>query len=304
MVTELDIAGEFIYDGIYVLNQMATIDQSALLFSFLYHISVGLERLQKIVIVLFEDINLENYKKFEKSLITHCHMDLSKRICKCTGINMNACENEFLQMLTVFYKSERYHRFNLESQFSAEQDSVANFIAKYLPPKKIQRHFLTDGIIISNDVKELFGRVIGKLSKKYYNLVCEGCVKSRTFSYELRSGSKAQKIFLGEYQKKSLQQQRITEEIVLKELLVYLRNTKDSNELIELINSIPPLDIDPALLNDYIFEVSKGIVPQSLIDEVEFLYGENGYSIDRSNQIKLIGNPDVSFDWDTDFDDE
>ena len=35
MVTELDIAGEFIYDGIHVLNQMRTVDEEASFFSFL-----------------------------------------------------------------------------------------------------------------------------------------------------------------------------------------------------------------------------------------------------------------------------
>ena len=53
MVNELNIAGEFIYDGIDALNRMNTIDEIPLLFSFLYHISVGIERIQKIILVLF-----------------------------------------------------------------------------------------------------------------------------------------------------------------------------------------------------------------------------------------------------------
>jgi hypothetical protein len=48
MVYELEISGEFIYDGIQALNTMDSSSNSAELFSFLYHISVGIERLQKI----------------------------------------------------------------------------------------------------------------------------------------------------------------------------------------------------------------------------------------------------------------
>ena len=70
MVTELDIAGEFIYDGIHRLNQMRAVNEDAGLFSFLYHTAVGIERLQKIVIVLFEEVNQEEYEEFEKSLKT------------------------------------------------------------------------------------------------------------------------------------------------------------------------------------------------------------------------------------------
>ena len=46
MVKELDIAGEFIYNGITELNGMDVIRDNASTFFTLYTISVGLERLQ------------------------------------------------------------------------------------------------------------------------------------------------------------------------------------------------------------------------------------------------------------------
>lgn len=300
MVEELQIAGEFIYDGISVLNQMNSIDQVSLLFSFLYHVSVGIERLQKIILVLFDNFDLESYKAFEESIITHSHVELNRRICKLTGTTTNTRQNDFLQVLTVFYKSERYYRFNLESHFSEERESVADFIKKYLSSEKIQYHFITRQMQISGDVKELFGRIIGSLAKKYYGLVRKGCAKNNTFSYELLSGSKAERVFFSNYYKQSLQQQMVTEETVLKELLVFLRNTDKNDGLIKFIESIKPLDLDSALLNDYISDICKGIIPQPLIDEVEFQYEENAYSADRLNQISVIGNPNILFDWDLD----
>ena len=116
MVTELDIAGEFIYDGIHTLNQMNSIEQDAMLFSFLYHVSVGIERIQKIVLVLFEEVTLSNYEEFEKSLITHSHSALNERILKNTKLQLNTRENVFLQLLSEFYKTARYQRFNVISQ--------------------------------------------------------------------------------------------------------------------------------------------------------------------------------------------
>jgi len=297
MGTELEIAGDFIYDGIHTLNQMDAIDQDSMLFSFLYHVSVGLERLQKIVIVLFENPTFENHKEFEKSLITHNHDELNKRICQNTNSNLNSRENEFLQLIATFYKSARYHRFNLETQYSREQKMVIDYIIKHIPKEKIQYHFMTNKILISDYIKEFFGKVVGSISKKYYELVYEGCGKSRTFTYELRSGSKAQKVFLPEHRNRSLQQQKITEMIVLKELMIYLKNTKDSNSFMRFLQDIPPLDLEIAFLNEHIYELSKGNISQSLIDEVKYLYEENSYSKDRMEMVDVIGNPNIVFEY-------
>lgn len=73
MVVELDIAGEFIYNGINELNRMEIITNDAPTFFSLYNISVGLERLQKIVLVLWKLEDTSDEEKFEKSLITHSH---------------------------------------------------------------------------------------------------------------------------------------------------------------------------------------------------------------------------------------
>lgn len=276
---------------------MKSIEQDALLFSFLYHVSVGLERLQKIVLTLFENITLENCEKFEKSLITHSHSELSERISKITKLRLDTRENEFLQLLAVFYKTARYHRFNIKSQYSKEQRMIADFIKKYLSQEKIQNHFITGKILVTDDVKELFGRVIGSISKKYYKLVHEGCTQNNTYTYELRTDSKAEKIFLSQHRNNSLQEQKITEMIVLKELIVYLRNTKQSNSFLRFLEDIPPLELDIDLLNEHLAELSSGIVSQSLADEVEYLYEENAYSIDRMNLVNMIGNTDVLFEF-------
>ena len=297
MGTELDIAGEFIYDGIHTLNQINTVNEEAQLFSFLYHTAVGIERLQKIIIVLFEVIHWEEKDAFEESLKTHSHMSLNNRIKKATNIQLNSRENAFLQMLNNFYQSARYDRFNLISTSTKERELFCDYLNKQIPKEKIEKHIFTNHIRVTPYVKEIIGRVIGSLSKKYFKLVHEGCNKTGTFTYELRPGSKAEKVFLSTYNNNSLQIQIKTEGIALKELLVFLRNTKEKHPLLHYMENIKPLDFDIALLNEYINELSKGTVPQSLIDEIDTLYEENHYFNNREEEINAIGNTSVDFDF-------
>lgn len=297
MGIELDVAGEFIYDGIHTLNQLHNIDEPVKVFSFLYHISVGLERLQKIILVLFEDEITKDVEGFEKSLITHSHIELNNRINKKTDVKMNKRENEFLTLITNFYKSARYDRFNINGDEKNEIELLEEYIKKYIPEAKIDRHFITKGINITKDVKTLFGRVIGNISKKYYELVRKGCNQNHTYTYELRPDSKAEKIFYSMTKKNSLYEQKVNESIVLKEFLVYLSNTADNSSFIRYLNDITPLELDSAFVNEYIDSICKGDVSQMLIDEVQHLYQENSLSIDRMNMIDLIGNCNVFWDY-------
>lgn len=296
MVTELEIAGDFIYDGVHTLNQMKSLRQDAQLFSFLYHVSVGIERLQKIVVVLFEDFNLEMVKEFSNGLITHSHVALQKRINELTECKLSRRENEFLSIITNFYYNGRYSRFDFGSPDKMEQRLVEEFIYKYLEESKMERSVSDESLLVNDDVKELFGRVIGRIAKKYYDLIRQGCDKNDTFTYELRADSKSAKIFLNNDKKDSLQKNNIDERISFKELLVFLINSNHNTSLFRYIKSIKPLDFDPAMVNDYIFDICNGEIPQELIDEVEQQYIDCEYSKAREDEVDVIGNPHVLFD--------
>lgn len=297
MVNELDIAGEFIYDGIQTLNQMNVVSDGAAIFSFLYHTAVGVERLQKILVVLLEDITLDNYKEFEEGIVTHSHCHLHERISKKHKIKLNSRENEFLSLLTTFYNHSRYNRFNLDKPYCQEKEITEKYIVKYLDEVDIGRSVCSDDIIVNPKVKELFGRVIGSISNKYYQALRDIAREKCTYTYELRSDSKAEKIFLSDCPKNSLQRMKITETIALKEFLVFLKNGKESTPFTRFLKTIQPLEMDTALINEYIMEIGKGTIPQALVDEVEYLYEENGYGKDRIEQINLIGDPYVMFEY-------
>ena len=79
MVSELDISGEFIYNGISIVNNMNSIDleMPTELFLALYNISVGIERLQKIILVLWEFDEKEHIEEFSESIKIHNHVELN-----------------------------------------------------------------------------------------------------------------------------------------------------------------------------------------------------------------------------------
>ncbi len=84
---------------------METFYYESEVFAFLYPISVDIEMLQKVLIVLAENISEEKVEEFEKSLITHNHQELHGRIKKYVDIKFNSRQNSFLQMLSNFYKN-------------------------------------------------------------------------------------------------------------------------------------------------------------------------------------------------------
>ena len=64
MANELDVAGEFIYAAIDKLNRMNNFDQTGDNFFFLYHLAVGIERVQKILLVIINDVERDEIEGF------------------------------------------------------------------------------------------------------------------------------------------------------------------------------------------------------------------------------------------------
>lgn len=296
MVKELDIAGEFIYNGITELNGMDAIRDDASTFFTLYNISVGIERLQKIILVLWKFDKTENKEEFEKSLITHSHTLLRDEIKKyAKGLKVqdfNSRENDLILLLQKFYNSARYERYNINGKKDVEIDMFNSYINKYI--RQVQRSAFDECVLLTDDIKDFLGKVIGSISNKYYKLILEGSKKNNTYTYELRVGSKAEKVFLGNYK---LIEGKMNERISFKELLIYLRNCKEKSAYLKFIDDITPLDFDPPLVMDYINSISNGNIPQGLVDEVETIYDENNYSFERVQLVDLIGCSNVEFDY-------
>lgn len=132
MGTEIDIAGTFIHHGIREFNRLKSFHYESEIFHVLYPISVGIERLQKALIVLLEDIPLDQIELFEKSLITHSHQELHVRILESCDIKFNSHQYRFLQVITNFYNTCRYERFNISNDYAKERDLLTDFLCTSL----------------------------------------------------------------------------------------------------------------------------------------------------------------------------
>lgn len=150
----------------------------------------------------------------------------------------------------------------------------------------------------TDEVKEFFGRVIGRLCQKYYKLIEEESRNRNIYCYELRYNSAAERVFCGNEDKGSYQKKIDKEKRAIKELLLYLRSPQEMNKFIEHMDQIESLPFDVALIQEYVADLCNKTVSVDLIDEVDFMYEEFVEDKrEREEMVSLIGDKGVMFDW-------
>lgn len=299
MVIELDVAGEFIYNGIQEIYQTTFFRNDANTFVMLYNLSVGIERLQKIVVTLLEynsEIGKENFEAHLKNM-GHNHISLRDNIAKLakegkykSTPKFSTRENEFFELLSRFYSDNRYMRFEVYQKTDGEVQLLNDYLEKHA---KLDKNIVDDSIMVNDSVKRVLGKVISSIAQKYYSLVKEGSDRNGIFTYELRSYSKAEKVFIGE----SLYNEKYDESLALKELIIFIHNSKEKHPYLKFIEDIEPLEFDPAFIPDYINNLENGIVSQQLVDEVDSLYEDVENAKDRRELVNLLDHSDVLFDY-------
>ena len=288
---EISVSGTFIYNGLRRYHEMKCLDFTEELFEFLYNLSVGIERLLKIAVVLFEHSDLVDQNENEKSLITHNHLELLARLKKHVQINFGQPQIELLSLLSTFYKSHRYDRFSLLSVYDAKKErrAILSWIGKHL-----QIEFPENSSIFGTTNEDRYRKFVRRttlsVSKALYNIIKEQARSINLYTYELRHGSKAESVFLREID--------ISDEDVLwKELLVFFMNTESSSGYLEFLREIKPLDFDPALTGDYLDCFQSDAAKAFVMDELEHLYSEmEGHIKERLELMRVIGAPNVYFD--------
>lgn len=299
MVIELDIAGAFIYDGIHEFCRLKYISNDGSTFTSLYDMAVGIERLEKIVYVLWALDNKVDETEFEKELITHSHTGLRDKIKEVLkihneNIEFSKQENALFELLCKFYNTARYMRFNIDGDWDKELKLIRTFLksdSNYVETDT--ELFYGNCIEVNENIKKLFGRTLKGIATKYYELIRKGSSKNQTYTYELMDDSKASKIFYS--QEKSLIKDRGNEYLAVKELLIYLRNSKDKTGFLKYVDEIEPLEFDPANLITYLSDITRGIIPQELVDEAKCLYKELDKPYDREKLVSLFTEENVMF---------
>ena len=280
---ELDVSGRFIYNGLQYFHKMKTFCLEEEIFEFMYNLSVGLERLLKIVVVLIEHDESVDQEEFEKSLITHSHLELLRRIKGRKNLPLGGIHNELLQMLGKFYKTHRYGRYSLRSMTveGREKDDLHAFLEKHLGMQIKEDMF--NVTLNCERAKSLISKCVTKVSSALFEIIEEEARRLNIYTYELRYGSKASEIFQfkeGMFNNK---------DVLWKELLVFFMNYRESNGYLKFLRSIEPLQFDPALCEDYLNCFQNDQAKLSVMDELEYLYSELSNPGERLREISMIG---------------
>jgi hypothetical protein len=295
--SELNISGRFIYNGLQTFHEMQHFAYEEEIFEFLYHISVGIERLLKIAVILIEHSDTVDQADFEKNLITHNHGELLRRIKNAHKINFSSEHNGLLGLLSKFYKTSRYGRYNLTTMDVDDwgQKELINFLNKG-PSISIDTKTLF-GVTQNNQrIKRYIGKIIGKICEDLYEVIGREAHRLSIYTYEIRYPSKAFKIFIAK------QYDFEKEDILRRELLIYFVNSNDDGHQSRFMRSIASLSFDPALEADYVHSFDSNIKTMSVIDELEELYENEIKDVkDRKGILGAIGS---EFLYDASEDDE
>lgn len=181
--TELSIAGAFIYNGLRRFHELRQLNHTDEVFEVFYCLAIGLERLLKITVVLLEHHDSIDQEALEQSLRTHNHLDLIHRVRKHAPVNIGTLHNEFLGLLSTFYKTFRYDRFSLNSvmDLDKEREALRAFLNKHL-----QVEIPSNALFgISNDVryKNFIRKTVLKISKALYEIVEDRSIHIRDSSW-------------------------------------------------------------------------------------------------------------------------
>lgn len=286
---ELDVSGTFIYNGLRRFHELRKLDYSADLFEVFYQLSVGIERLMKIAIVLLEHDDANDQDAFEKSLITHNHQSLIARIQKHANLKLSSSDNAFLHLLTRFYENVRYDRFSLKTVLALgkEKHELFDFLERHLRVTFDDRNSMF-GHQNTDQYKKFIRKIVVKIASGLYGIIERYARTLGLYTYELRNGSKAETVFLGEANIPA-------EDVLWKELLVFFMNTEETSGYLNFLRGIEPLNFDPELIEDYLDCFQSDSAYAQVVDEMETLYEDVPDQGERLRLIGVIGSPNVHF---------
>lgn len=286
---ELQIAGRFIFNGLRTFHEMQHLYNYDEVFETLYSLAVGLERLLKVAIILTED-GFADQVSLEKSLITHDHQSLLARLRKTSSLKFSTVHNDLIALLSTFYNTHRYDRYVLASMSPGSKEKVAlhRFFEKHLKIE-IRNNPPFDVSPNTDQMRRFIGRTVGKLSKSIYELIFTTATSLGIYTYEVRSDSKAAKIFLAE------SYDFLDEDILWRELLVFFMNEKSGRGVIKYLRETEPLPFDPGLASEFLDAFSSTEKMINVLGDLEAVYDGVESKKGRIERIRVIGDPGVLF---------
>lgn len=296
--TELHVAGGFIYEGLFLIDRLSQLRYEDDYFQFLYSISVGIERLEKIAYLLTaHKCGDENpTTKWKK----HDHPKLYQLINQHIELSYSERELAFLNVLKDFYVDGRYQRFNYnEDSLTPNKDKnlLLTFLRRYYNVKPQNFIGCEETIFLTKELKDLIGCTIQDIVIPLYDVICNTAHSLRLFTYEIRYASKAYKIFI-EQEFSFLKELTAKRELIIK----MINDNWNYDELINAIKSIEPLQIEQLTVDKYIGYLINNSTETDVKDEISQIYEDDNLG-NRAEMIEFIGE-DFQYESDQDFTDD
>lgn len=298
MGSELEIAGEFIYDSAKKCMYVSGLNNTYEINIILYTGAVGIERLQKIYLCLLAH-DPTDLGSLPQCLKRHNHTELQREIDKCSKKKLSKNAVSLLGLFEGYYNSFRYANFKQ----GQHRDDLRKLFIGFL--KRINGKFDFDepcAAVQFEEFKRFYINELGKMAAHLYTLIREKAVELNTYTYEIDSFSRAARVFWSA-QRRPLYEQMVIERDATKELLLYIYKNKQGKGVFGLLDKMEALDLDDSLVNEYLEELCAGNVNNSLIDDIDELYVEiddKAQVKERKELLSLVGNSSVMFDFDED----
>ena len=270
MGRELEISGEFIYESAIKMNCLSYIGNHFEVNTILYNGSVGIERLQKILLCMYMKSSQEVTSPL-KCFTKHNHIELHTAINKRLKVPADKNILCLLEVFRRYYDDFRYAEYQLSYKEKELCELLINFI-----DKRIGVSLSLDYPNNENDylkMKSFYINLLGKIALLYFRAIRNKAEELNLFTYEIDSFSNAMKIFYRQDDEK-LYDVLQTENYALKELIIYLKKTKKQTNFLKYLRSFEPLDFDAVLIPEYLTDIVKYKSSTLLNDFVESIYSD------------------------------
>lgn len=293
MGSELEVAGEFLYESVRRTMAIQYFFSEFEVNAILYNGAVGIERIQKILYCLYTVKSEDDLKHPDKCLMGHNHLELHSRIQEMVDCGFTKKHICVLGAFQDYYKDYRYCNYVIDTKKNVS-DLMIRIFKKC--DNKVDFNLPMTSFEQEKYIK-FYINALGEIARAYYKLIANKASELSMYTYELDSLSAAARVFWASEGEK-LYDELIIERLSIKEFLIYLKKEKLDSGIFKIIDNIEPLEYDPAMVNDFVSELVKGRVDDSLIGSTEALYEEMTSKDlkERKMVVDLLGNRNIFFD--------
>lgn len=296
MGRELETAGEFIYESMREMYTLKSFYNHYQINKILYNGAIGIERLQKIFLCMHLMNSQENFDNPPDLLLEHNHIALHDKAKSIAPLPINKNQENLLRVFQTYYNNHRYGEFLLDY----DCDSLRILFSSYFT-KITNVSYNLDSPNNPHDlevVRRMYINNLGIIAREYFKLIHVKAKALNIFTTELSYESNASKVFFLRDGEKMYERIKL-ESLAAKELIIYLSKFNSKADVKKITSKIKRIKFDPALINDYLSDITSFRASNALTDFVENYYDETDNPpkiTSRIKMVELVGDPTVILD--------